>query len=468
MKTIRGRLILSHLIPVLLVTPLVVAALLYVVQTQLLIASVRAELTSQATLLAQLAYRNPNVLVDQQQARLFIDQFSPYLTSRIMLLTPDGLVLASSEATGVANLDSLITVQEFRQVQNGKIVVHTTSQEGSVQELVDVFVPVLSPDGQLLGVMRVTNELSGLDERFLQIRRLVLWILVGGLGIGVLLGWILAIQIGKPIAAVTIAVSQLTRGERLESLPEKGPQEIRELEIAFNSLVDRLRSLEAARKHLLANLVHELARPLGALRSAIQALQRGAMEEQAFRTELLTGMNEEIGRLRRLLDELSELYNQVLGTLELNRQDIAFREWFHRLLLPYQQIAVTKGLIWEETISENPQTINIDPDRMAQVIQNLVTNAIDFTPAGGSIMINSTQENNLVKIQVKDSGSGIPFEEQALIWQPFYRGTNRGRFPKGMGLGLSIAKEIVEAHDGSIELESEPGSGSSFTIKLEI
>jgi two-component system, OmpR family, sensor histidine kinase BaeS len=466
LHSLRSRLVLSHLIPVLLVTPLVAAGLLYVVQTQLLIASVKSELTSQARLLAQLAFNDNSILVDPSRAEIFLNSISPYLTSQVMILTPEGFIVASSDVAGSEPLDTIITMDEYRQVQNGKILVHTARDEGSAEEFTDVFVPVLSPSGDLIGIIRLTNQLSGLDERFAQIRRLVLWIIVAGLGFGMFLGILLAWQISKPIQSVTKAVEHLTQGQNLEPLPEKGPTEIQSLEIAFNSLVTRLRSLEDARRQLLANLVHELGRPLGALRSAIKALQAGAMEDIQLRNELLDGMDDTTGRLQRLLEQLATLHGQVLGTLELNRQAVNLVEWLPLLLAPYRQSAESKGLIWNYSLENDLPVLQIDPDRIAQAIQNLVINAIQFSQPGKSITIQVEKQQGDLVIHIRDEGPGIPVEEQELIWKPFYRGSNRGRFPQGMGLGLSIARQVVEAHGGSIELNCDDGQGCEFAIKL--
>ncbi len=466
MRTLRFRLIVSHLLPILLVTPLVVAALYYVVQSQLLIASVRSELTTQATLLAQLAYSDPRIFSDTTHARRFIEGISPYLTSQIMVLTPDGLVMAASEKAPNTTLDNLITVEEFEQVQKGKIVAKTTTREGSVEEMADVYVPVLSADGELLGVVRSTYGYSGLDERLGRVRQLVWIVLAGGLALGVILGLVLAWQINRPLAGVTRAVTSLTRGDKLEALPEKGPQEIRQLESAFNDLVERLHNLEASRRQLLANLVHELGRPLGALRSAITALRHGAIDEPALSNELLTGMDETAGRLQRLLDELASLHDQVLGTLELNRQPVELKDWLPIQLATYREAAEQKGLHWELDIAPNLPPVQIDSDRMAQAVQNLVLNAIQFSPGGERVQISASEADAHVVISVKDHGPGIPQAEQEQVWKPFFRGSNRGRFPQGMGLGLGIARDIVQAHGGVIELESEVGQGSEFKIRL--
>jgi signal transduction histidine kinase len=286
------------------------------------------------------------------------------------------------------------------------------------------------------------------------------------LSFGVFLGILLAWQISKPIRSVTQAVENLIHGGNLEPLPEKGPTEIQSLETAFNSLVIRLQSLENARRQLLANLVHELGRPLGALRSAIKALQSGAVDDIQLRDELFNGMDDTTGRLQRLLDQLAALHGQVLGTLELNRQPVSLEEWLPQLLAPYRQSAESKGLKWKLTVQKGLPTLQIDPDRIAQAIQNLVINAIQFSQPGKCVTIQVEMHKENVEIQIKDEGPGIPIDEQELIWKPFYRGSNRGRFPQGMGLGLSIARQVVEAHAGNIELISDVGKGCEFTIVL--
>jgi signal transduction histidine kinase len=292
------------------------------------------------------------------------------------------------------------------------------------------------------------------------------WVLAGGLGLGALLGLLLAWQITRPLTGVTRAVTSLTRGDRLEALPEKGPQEIRQLETAFNALVQRLQSLEAARRQLLANLVHELGRPLGALRSAITALRGGAVDEPALRGELLAGMDETTGRLQRLLEELASLHDQVLGTLELQRRPVDLKEWLPIQLAAYRESAEQKGLEWELEIDPGLPQVNIDSDRMAQAVQNLALNAIQFSPTGERVKIHAYAQDGTVVISFQDHGPGILQAEQEQVWKPFFRGSNRGRFPQGMGLGLGISRNIVQAHGGEIELVSEVGKGSEFRILL--
>jgi signal transduction histidine kinase len=279
-------------------------------------------------------------------------------------------------------------------------------------------------------------------------------------------GLLLALNMERPIRRVTLAIYGLSRGEWSGSLSEQGPQEIRLLLRAVNTLVGKLRSLEQARRQLLANLVHELGRPLGAVHSAIRALMGRSGGDAGIRQELLGGIEQEILRLERLLDDLAQLHDQVLGTLELDRQPVALSSWLEQVLVPWREAAGSKNLTWQTDVPADLPTLEIDPVRLGQAVGNLVSNAIKYTPEQGLVTITAGHENETVWIRVSDTGRGIPKEEQAKIFTPLYRGQTGVRFPQGMGLGLSIAHDLVVAHGGRIEVESELERGSQFTIWL--
>jgi signal transduction histidine kinase len=272
----------------------------------------------------------------------------------------------------------------------------------------------------------------------------------------------------RPLVRVTRALDRLSREDQFSPLPEQGPRETQVLARSFNRLVERLRGLEQARRQLLANLVHELGRPLGALRSAIQALLRGADQDEILRHELLVGMEGETDRLRRLLDDLADLHDQVLGSLELDRRTIALGEWLTHTLGPWREAAQEKGLRWRVTVASPLPALQADPDRLGQVLGNLLSNAIKYTPSGGQVSVGAGAEGGMAWVRVSDTGPGIAPEEQERIFDPFYRSQPGRRFPQGMGLGLSIARDVVVAHGGRLELESAPGLGSHFTVFLPL
>jgi len=324
----------------------------------------------------------------------------------------------------------------------------------------------MAPDGKVIGVVRMTYHLENVNEQFLLLRYVILGIVAAGTLLGLVMALLLALNLSNALQRVTSAVQLLVTGLEYKPPIEQGPEEIRVLLRSINSLVERLRDLENLRRKLLTNLIHELGRPLGGLLLAIQALQAGAGQDKAMRVDILAGMEEEMRILQRLLDDLTGLHNQLLGVLELKTQPIILTQWLPNVLRTHQEAANVKGIIWQVTIAEELPTIEADPNRLAQAVGNLVNNAIKFTPSGGTVSLNTGVRDNQVWILVNDTGAGIPLDEQANIFTPFYRGHSENRFPQGMGLGLSIARDLIVAHRGRLEFTSVPGEGSSFTIWL--
>jgi signal transduction histidine kinase len=176
-------------------------------------------------------------------------------------------------------------------------------------------------------------------------------------------------------------------------------------------------------------------------------------------------MDAQLHRLTPLLDSLTDLHDQVLGPLELNREPVALSEWLRHTISPWRQVAQDKGLHWQVEIADSLPVVAIDADRMAQVLGNLLSNAIKYTPAG-TVSVAATATEDGISIVVSDTGIGIASAEQERIFEPFYRSSRDRRFPQGMGLGLSIAYDLVVAHGGRLTVDSQPGYGSRFGIWL--
>ena len=465
MRSLRTRLILSHVLPLLVVIPLVGVALAYLLETQVLLAGLSNELERQAMLVATTASNYPQIWYDPLEAQAFTARIGEFLTGRVMLLDARGTLLASTDAADQGLLGQQLSVPGFREVLFSREVVRVDYGQEPGTGAAEVLVPVIA-NGQVVGVIRLTDPLSSVYERFPRTRTLIKWVLMAGLAVGIGLGWFLAVDLARPLRRATRAISQMAGGHPLVVLPEQGPEEVRLLLRAFNTLTMQLQGLERARQHLLANLVHELGRPLGALLSAIQALAGGAEEDPAMRQELLGGMEAEIRRMRHLLDDLTRLYDQTLGPLELERKPTALHPWLVQVLGPWREAAQDKELRWRTDLPADLPTLEIDPDRLAQALGNVVSNAIKYTLPGGEVGVSADTDGTEVWIRVRDSGPGMGPEEQERIFTPFYRGPAGRRFPQGMGLGLSIARDLVTAHGGRIEVQSTPGVGSTFTIWL--
>ncbi len=459
MKTLRSRLILSHLLPLLLIAPLVGLTLLYLLKTQVLLGSLSDDLLRQGKMTAEMAGGQPDIWQDAAEAQRFVTRISARYQSEVLLLDSNGRLIAANTdnpADRTLELPTLPTALAGDQ----QIQVQYTQN----LNIIEVLVPVRNQSQEIVGAVRLSQQLSDVSEQFVRLRRLILILLGAELGGAVIVALLLALSLERTLLRVTEAIDGVAEGDSAwQSLPEEGPQEIRRLLRAFNLLTERLRSMEESRRRLLANLVHELGRPIGAIQSAIQALINGADKDPALRRELLIGINDQTQRLRPLLDNLSDLHGQILGALELNRQAIPMSQWLPRVVLPWREQAHKKGLHWQLDISAELPTLNIDPDRVAQILDNLLSNAIKYTPQG-TISVSAAPKKGGVAIIVNDTGIGVSPEERERIFDPFYRSRRDKRFPQGMGLGLSIARDLALAHGGSLSVESQPGKGSRFTL----
>ena len=468
-NSLRFRLVLSHILPLLVMIPLVGIALVYVVETRVLLPQLASKLVGDARLLKEITraeyelWGNP-VFFERMLSRV---QLEPGI--RVMFMTPDGRLLYSSDTGDAGVFDTYVDAPGLLRARRGEDTLSTNySIFRANNVLIDAVSPVINSDQQVVGIVRVTYRVASLYELFLQFRELIGVVLVIALLLGGALGLMLGINIGKPVQRVTRAIYDIASGTRAEALSEQGPEELRSLSRAVNYLVERLNGMELARRQLLANLVHELGRPLGALRSAIHALSKGAADDPQLLYDLTTGMDDEAARLQHVLEDLAHLHDQVLGTLEMNLKPIDLSEWLPRMLLPWQEAALEKKLEWRAEIPAGLPTVQADPVRLAQIVGNLASNAVKYTPPGKSVSVTAGADADWVWVRVSDTGPGIPPAELQRVFEPFYRGDQGKRIKQGMGLGLSIARDLALAHGGRLEVESPPGGGSRFTVWIPV
>jgi len=468
-RTLTGRLILSHVLPFLIIISLAGLALDYLLETRFLLSNLADELKAEAILVADLAADHPEIWGDPVEAQAFVNRASLPVAAQATLVDVNGLLMASTTSAD-ANLvgQPLENMPDPADLLSDEITVRTDPRRDLKTNVVDVFVPVRGPDGQVMGIVRLTQQLATVFDQFLMLRYLITAVLATGLLVGSGIAWFLGNNLGQALHRVTQAAHGLSNRQRLDPLPEQGPEEIKQLLRAVNTLVEQLETLEQNRRRLLANLVHELSNPLSALRSATSALLGGAGDDLMLRRELLLGMQGEEERLNRLLADLSGLYDQVSGSLELQVKLVPLAPFLPRVLGFWREAAHNKGLQWQVDIPNTLPAVTADEDRLAQVVGNLLSNAIKYTPPDGIVSVSAGFQENEAWIQVGDNGVGIASEEQAHIFTPFYRGSANARFADGMGLGLSIAHDLVAAHGGRLTVLSRLGVGSQFTIWLPL
>src|SRR5512139_3634033 len=342
-RSLRNRLIFSHILPALLIIPLMGAAMVYILETRLLLPMIYRNLAKEASLMAEMTRTQPIFWQNRLAAQALVNGVSPYLNGKVSLVTLDGQLLASSDqtATGIQQLD----LPDLSGFGHGEVL---PLQNGPLAE---ALTPVYDLSGRRIGIVRMTTRLVSVSDQVYQLRYLLGFVLVFSVLAGVALGSYLAFSINRSIQSVTRSIQALAQGSWQEHVEEKSTDEMRVLAEAVNTLVDKLHSLEKSRRQLLANLVHELGRPLGAIRSAIQALLHGADKDPQLSSDLLTGMDDETIRLQHLLDDLAGLHDQIIGRMELNQTAVPLNDWLVSTLSPWEADARQKGLSWAADIT---------------------------------------------------------------------------------------------------------------------
>jgi signal transduction histidine kinase len=464
--TFRSRLLIGHILPILLLVPLVGLALIYLLETGLILPTLANEMIDQGVLVKHLTYDQPDLWNTPSVAQALLDSVDFRRPTRIGLLTPEHKLLATSRPDDRALVGrNILNLPDTNTLVDPWWAITPGDLPG--EQILDVVISVKQSDGQTIGLVRIYRRITDIEQSFTTMRLLVLGVLLAGLLITGVIAVFLAESISRPLKTITQAIAESPLEGRAQRLPENGGSEFFDLSHAYNQLQDRRLELEETRQQMLDNLIHEIGRPLGSLRTALHALQTGAINDLPLRVELMKGMSERIDRMGRLLEDLALTY-RGLGPQEIHLQSVQINEWLESLTPLWAESTRQKQLTWEVVLPDDLPVIQTDPNRLAQALSNLVNNAIKFTPAGGKIILTTTIEERKIQFSVADTGIGIPQDDQRHLFVPFYRRLRPSWKAPGLGLGLSITKSIIESLNGQIAVDSAPGKGATFTITLPI
>jgi two-component system phosphate regulon sensor histidine kinase PhoR len=228
-----------------------------------------------------------------------------------------------------------------------------------------------------------------------------------------------------------------------------------------------LRSLQTMRRELVGNISHELRTPLAGIKAMVETLQDGAIDDRGTANDFLSRVEDEVDRLTQLVTELTELSRIETGRAELDIKPVNLNNLVETVITQLDPQAERQGLNIEKELATDLPAVPTDSERIRQVIANLVHNAIKFTDSGGRITIKTAVEGESVNVAISDTGIGIAAEDLPHVFERFYK-VDKARTGQGTGMGLAIAKHIVEAHNGRIWVESETGRGSTFTFNLPL
>lgn len=326
--------------------------------------------------------------------------------------------------------------------------------------------------GRTVGYLlaRATNgaALPVAAQRFLATLNDTLWMtgLLAGI-VGLALGLLIARGLASPLAQLATGARQIAAGRLDERVPVVGPIEVQMAATAFNDMAAALETGESQRRHMVADIAHELRTPLtviqGNLRAMLDDVYPLSKEEVATIYETSLG-------LRRLVDDLRELSLAEAGQLTLQPQPVAVAALLAREVALFADHATSQGVTLQIDASPHLPAVHADPERLAQVLHNLVSNALRHTPTGGSVTLRAHQDGPNLRFTIEDTGNGIAPEDLPHVFERFYRADHRGRTRDsgGSGLGLAITSHLIRLQHGSIGVESTLGHGARFWFSLPV
>jgi signal transduction histidine kinase len=335
-----------------------------------------------------------------------------------------------------------------------------------------IFIPVAQVPENTVGegsliVARVPNNQGGPGGgNFLGSvnTSLILAVIAAGLA-AILLTWLLSRRILRPVEALTAAARNMEKGDLSKRVAVSSKDEIGELAHAFNAMADGLTHIEQLRRNMVTDVAHELRTPLTNIRGYLEAVRDGVAKPDYA---LIDSLHDEALLLSRLVDDLQELELAEAGQLKLVLRSVDLVVVVEKAVQTVRPLASERDLRIETHLAELP-AIEADPERIGQVLRNLISNAVTHTPPGGEITVSARNGGRDIEVSVHDTGVGIAAEHLPLVFERFYRADgSRTRSTGGAGLGLSIVKHLVELHGGHVRAESTQGRGSTFIFTLPV
>jgi signal transduction histidine kinase len=285
--------------------------------------------------------------------------------------------------------------------------------------------------------------------------------------IAFVIGVAIILEIGRtlrrsltPIGDLMEASGRVADGDYSIRVRERGPREMRSLTRSFNAMTERLQSNEELRRNMLADVTHELRTPLTVIQGSLEGMLDGVYPLDRDRVESILN---ETRLLSRVIDDLRTLALSESGALKLQKESTDLGDLINQTVAAFQSQANTAGIALTTEIVA-PQTIEVDPQRIREVLENLIANALRYTPRDGSVRIKCEPANQQVSVSISDTGQGIAAENLPHIFDRFYKGSDS----RGTGLGLAIAKTLIAAHGGEIRAHSEMNEGTTITFTLPI
>ena len=474
MQTIRARLSLNYLI-VLSLGMFLAGALMWLAVSGLYVNTQRENLLAQAKLIA-LGLQDSPLPTQAVQPYLQTSNILPGIHTRLigdsgavvvgLPLSDEMIQLPLVEQDASIPPRELIQRSEIESALNGTPATALRKVIGS-QRVLYAAAPIQNSDGLITGIVYIATPLpsGGLPvNMILQ--------LLGAVAIAVALagiaGGMLARKISNPLETLASVAAAVSKGDLKQNvLTNTDILELHSLSQTFNAMTESLRQSDEAKKAFIADVTHELRTPLTVIKGTIETLEDGALDDLEGRSPLLTSMMHETDRLIRMVNELLVLTRADAGSLKLNVQSLDLTELARMRCENMSLLAAREKVDLKIVSASHALLVHADPDRLAQVLDNLLDNAIRHSPENSIVTITIDPKTDGIECSVSDSGAGVSGKHLPFIFDRFYRvEASRDRISGGAGLGLAIARALVSAHGGNILATSIEGGGTTITFWL--
>lgn len=463
-KSIFLRLLISYVLTVLLGLCVVGFSMSYITKDYIM-DSKQEDMVRKAKKV-NLAIQEFNEMNDNARSMLiFLDQS---FDSRIWVFDTQGKIVATSSKDELS-IGKSVDKSIVKKVENGENTEVNLNFDDMMESMVSVVVPWGKEDHVYGGII-LYSPVTGINDAIQSIRETILWVTLIGIVLSSTVAFYMSWTISHPIQMIDRAASKIGMGDYSGRIDTRFKDEIGDLAGTINQMAEKLeqsdkekRKLEQLRIDFLANASHELRTPLTAMQGFLEALQDGLIDDGG-RQKYYEIIYKETIHMNRLVDDIMDLTRLENKEITLSRHPVDVKSLLQKVLFKFTQEAEDQGTKIALRIWEPLPLVFVDPDRLEQILNNLVKNAVKFT-VNGSITIGAGEDGAFIRLSVTDSGIGISKSDQELIWDRLFK-VDRGysNKQKGTGLGLAIVKQLVELHEGRITVSSEVGEGTTFTV----
>lgn len=401
---------------------------------------------------------------DIQRVQVIAQRYGAPETITIRVFSPQGTLLASSAFLSDQQITNWLEISGVKEALQGESDQGVTKGVLSGDDRLYIAKPIIR-NNQFLGVLRMSITLEQFQRQFNRI----IWTILGTLGLTILLCALisdrLARSLSKPIEKMRSFAIRIGSGHFDDRLAISQSNELDQLATELNRMSEQLASLDEERRAFLAKVSHELRTPVSNVQVTVEALENGAIEEVELRDRFFQTIKDETKRLSGLIHDLLDLGRLEAGVIQLEQQTMSLENLINRAVRAMETRMQAKSLAIRLNVADLQFTG--DPERLLQALLNVLDNAIKHSKPNSEVFISGYRDRQFAMIKIRDQGLGIPDNDLPRIFEQFYT-TSPSRQGSSAGLGLSIARRIVEAQGGTITASSQLGQGATFTICLPL